>query len=121
MGYYTRHTMAARGTNLTPERVEEINQWLKDKDLIRYAFEEGTWNSGAANFMEGDWECYGECKWYEHHEDMTALSQAFPDITFRVEGEGEDRYDNWVEYYLNGDCEHCVTVVEFEEPTRIKW
>lgn len=46
----------------------------------------------------------GECiKWYNYNEDMLALSRKYPDVTFRVDGEGESSADIWVRWYRNGE------------------
>lgn len=123
MGYYTYHTLTAKSKTLTPELIEEINEWLAKRQVIDYALRKGEYCGECAETCErwSEWEDAGECSWYEHREDMEALSKAFPDITFCLHGEGDSREDVWDEYWLNGDCERCQAVLEIPEPTRIKW
>lgn len=122
MGYYTSHTMSAKGKTLTPELVEEINKWLEERRIIGYALDEGAWGTlPEPDMMCAEWYCFGEVKWYEHPEDMEALSKAFPEITFLLHGDGEDKHDEWDEYWLNGECERCIAITIIESPKRIKW
>jgi len=44
----------------------------------------------------------GEYKWYEHMEDMQTLSKKYPDNLFTLYGQGEERDDNWVAYFMQG-------------------
>lgn len=41
-------------------------------------------------------------KWYDHEVEMIAMSKAFPDLWFRLDGYGEDREDIWYEVYHDG-------------------
>ena len=117
MGYYTYHTMSAKGKTLTPELVEEINKWLEERRIIGYALDEGDFIMGGF----ASWDYHNNVKWYEHPEDMEALSKAFPEVTFCLHGDGEYKHDEWDEYWLNGECERCQAQVHIPEPTRIKW
>ena len=122
MGYYTYHTLYAKGKTLTPEIVDAIGNWLKERKLVNYALEaEGWFDIDFAGCSIAEWQPSGECKWYEHKQDMEALSKAFPDVTFCLHGDGEEKHDEWNEYWLNGDCECCQVEVHIPEPTRIKW
>lgn len=58
-------------------------------------------------------------KWYDHDEDMLALSKAFPNIVFVLTGEGEDRDDNWISYYKNGQIEVCHGRIVYDEPRSV--
>lgn len=41
-------------------------------------------------------------KWYDYEEDMERLSRAYPEITVRVNGDGEDSDDLWQDFWYNG-------------------
>lgn len=41
-------------------------------------------------------------KWYDYEEDMERLSRAYPEITVRVNGDGEDSDDLWQDFWHNG-------------------
>ena len=68
----------------------------------------------SANFPKtyGEWffrellsGCAEEIKWYEHDEDMTSISEQYPDILFTLHGEGEESGDIWIKYYKGGKCQ----------------
>lgn len=42
------------------------------------------------------------CKWYEHEQDLLALSAKHPDVLFTLHGEGEEAGDVWRKYFLGG-------------------
>lgn len=50
---------------------------------------------------------FGEIKWYEHDADCVVLSLDFPDVVFRLEGQGQERGDDWYTYYKNGKYQIC--------------
>ena len=41
-------------------------------------------------------EPYDEMKWYDWNKDMSQFANEFPDVEFRLEGNGEDKDDWWV-------------------------
>ena len=43
-------------------------------------------------------------KWYDYEEDMERLSRAYPEITVRVNGDGEDSDDLWQDFWHAGKC-----------------
>lgn len=68
-------------------------------------------------FDSGDAECgcYGTATWNNVDEDMKLLSARFPDVIFKLRGDGEDRDDMWIHYYKGGRVMNdglVVTIVE---------
>ena len=118
MGYMTAYNLEAKCGNFTEEKLEAINAWLRHNEVIGYALREGTF-TGTADLCA--WDMHDEVKWYEADEDMKELSKAFPDVTFRLHGEGEDHGDVWDYYWLNGHGEICCAVIRMPEPSRISW
>lgn len=59
-------------------------------------------------------------KWYEHNLEMVELSKEFPDILFDLYGEGENSYDMWHKYYLNGKVQNAPARVAFDPFDPIK-
>lgn len=97
------------------------------KEVIEYLLSLETWDlfhdsiklevEGAAS-KDRNWCVTYACKWYEHDEDMKALSLKFQDVIFMLHGEGEEEKDKWNKYYLNGMVQTCnasivVTYPEF--------
>ena len=126
MGYYTSHTLTVRGEALqnadAAHRIlGELNEWLTARGIIGYALSDGACVDGRLFQVEIQFDYPDCCKWYEHDEDMTACSLAFPELTFCLHGEGEDQFDYWDTYYHNGESEECYVKWEIPKPTRIKW
>lgn len=106
MGYYTYYNLEAyeNGAHVTTEREEEICTVASEITGIAFDhFEDLSWDS---------------MKWYDHEDDMLELSKRFPDVTFVLYGEGEERDDNWVAYYKNGDSEYCGARIVYDRPTK---
>jgi hypothetical protein len=59
---------------------------------------------------------YDSMKWYDHDTEMIQISKDFPDVYFVLYGEGEERDDNWVKFYHNGESECCMARITYERP-----
>lgn len=85
MGYNTRYELSVLNVAELPEELLET-QVDGDYASIKALVE------GYADVM----------KWYEHEEEMAALSLRFPDYVFELSGEGEDQGDVWVKWFKAG-------------------
>lgn len=93
MGYYTRHTLT-----------------IVEGDDHETDHEKGI---AESNDYMG---CFDEeIKWYDHEEDMRKYSKKYPDVLFKIEGEGEESGDLWVEYHKNGRMQRCKGKITFDE------
>lgn len=106
MGYWTYYNL----------QVFEISQTSRTKNNIRKIDAEdvpGIFTSlSIAETPRGSWTplkdgtcayCDGEgVKWYEHHEEMKAVSKAKPEFLFVLDGQGEEPSDRWRSFYRNG-------------------
>ena len=108
----------ADGTNVTPEQVDAINEWLEGRQIIGYALDEC---KITKSMKLVEWGGCDTAKWYDSDDDMTELSKSFPDCLFRLYGEGEDRDDTWENYYWNGKSEQCRMICTWEQPKEIPW
>ena len=96
MGYYTKFDLSILNDN--NYLLDEILENNKD---LQYCLDE-------------------ECKWYEHRDDMIKISLNHKDKIFRLEGNGEEDGDLWVEFYKNGEwryfkSEIVITHKEYNE------
>lgn len=89
MGYYTRYEVEALNNSL------ELDMALMghDTDLEHLI---GNYTNGYENPFDD------RCKWYDHMMDMERFSKDFPNVTFKLSGEGEEMPDLWVAYFRNG-------------------
>lgn len=107
MGYYTRYEL---------EIIEKPKSFDEDK-LEFFMFKKQKGGSSFMYAMEyegGYFEAGGECKWYEHDSDMQELSKEFPELVFKLSGEGEESGDIWVKYYKGGKCHTAKAVITVE-------
>jgi hypothetical protein len=105
MGYYTRYELEVKEGNV---KIEDILEQVENKfDGLYYAVDE--WGKTLQ-----------ETKWYEHDEEMKELSKLFPDVVFKLKGEGEESGDVWINYYKNGKMQSCPAKITFDEFDEIK-
>jgi hypothetical protein len=88
MGYYTNFDIS--------QNTEEVQQDIES--VSGYGFYSGC--------VDG--------KWYGWEKDCKEVSLKHPNILIRVEGDGEERGDQWKAYFLNGKSQVCKAVITFE-------
>ena len=88
MGYYTDYSL-----------VTDAEEVLSTEEYA--IFEQAVYGDGNVH----DLYLEDHCKWYHWSDDMTALSQSFPTVTFALRGEGEEPGDLWIAYFFNGKKE----------------
>lgn len=115
MGYYTYYSLEIKGIK-NEDEFNDIQDYLKEKELLGYAFSPSKYYSGDdIQFLD----TYEDCKWYEWDQDMQDIAKRFPDITFRLNGEGEEHGDVWQAYYHGDESEKCES--EIPPPKTIEW
>lgn len=88
MGYYTRYEIEAMNDSM------ELDMALMSRDMdLEHLIASYT---GYENPFDDT------CKWYDHMIDMGQFSKDFPNVTFKLSGEGEEMTDLWVAYFRNG-------------------
>ena len=97
MGYNTKYTISMSGSASSEEEAEILATPICD-DLT------------VALFVDGD---VVEIKWYEHENDMTALSIKYPHVTFTLEGCGEEAPDLWRKYFLGGQMQYAGAEITY--------
>ena len=105
MGYYTDYYLKA--TPVSEEQYKSISALLKElRDVVEECFDN----------CVGYWENTQDT-WYQSFDDMVLVSRQFPEVLFALTGYGDDRDDQWIEYFKNGRVQHC-SVYSLEEPLR---
>ena len=117
MGYYTEHSLTVRNVK-SKEEFDELSEFLKEKELIGYAFSEGTY---VPNYKEAEFLCFDSVKWYDHSACMVQVAEKFPTMYFELEGVGEEFGDFWKEYYHDMDIEECRGEIVYEQPKKVQW
>lgn len=114
MGYYTYYSLEVHGIKNVKEH--KALQEIISKDCYAFRTDDCDDYDCEAYFPASD-----EVKWYEHEENMIKISKQFPNMTFCLEGVGEDREDMWRKYFHNGDVEYCPAHIEYPAPRKIQW
>lgn len=96
MGYYTAFDLKWDDAEVD----DQVAEWIESTDYPMTAFQ-----------PNGDTE--DTCKWYDHEDDVSALSKLHPTVLFTLSGEGEESGDIWRKYFLNGKMEACKAVITF--------
>lgn len=115
MGYYTTYSLKILNNK---EDLESSNEFFYDTsfedysmDLIskfikKYEIEYVINSDGTPN---------DTAKWYEHEEQLIEFSKLYPNVIFKLKGEGEESGDLWIKYFKNGKHQYCEAIVTFEE------
>jgi hypothetical protein len=125
MGYYTYYRLNIHKDNREPAKknwtkLADIKkndpygeeQWENDDDPI--AVLRG-FSEEAEYALDEDGNCSGEdTQWYDHEKDLIRLSEMFPDIIFRLRGNGQYPQDMWEKYYKNGKSQLCKARITFD-------
>lgn len=114
MGYYTRYDVTFydattgfeidQSSNLGIELLRQIIAKIEDC----YTYEVGA--------TETIWYFDEALKWYDHHCDMTDLALKYPNVIFKLTGEGEERDDVWVKYYHGEKFEGAYAELIYPQP-----
>lgn len=114
MGYYTSYYMEVKGCK-DEQCFSKLTKEMKKYDLFGYVFDEPSYDEGPVQYFS----TFDMQKWYEHEEELTAISKLFPELTFRLSGNGEGYDDCWEKYFKNGESEYCEMTIP--PPKHIKW
>jgi hypothetical protein len=106
MGYYTDYNLSIHSGVVHFEGLVEILE-----EISGYEWDLNVTNSA---WMNG--------KWYDHDEHMVRLSKMFPDVTFQLDGEGEESGDIWRAWYKNGwsYCTKAKIVLDSFDETKLQ-
>lgn len=108
MGYYTHYRLHIENQDyedITNEVAEKVSKKFSEICVDDYYAEEDWLKDYVING-------YDTVKWYDYEEDMVALSAAFPEYVFYLEGVGEDYGDWWKQVFYAGRKSGCNVVEE---------
>lgn len=99
MGYYTQFLIT-----WDKHEDETIDQAIEKKfnEITGIDEESFGW---SYDVWDGDKKTYSitfNAKWYNWKKDMNELSRAYPDMIFRVTGDGEESGDFWKSIWKDG-------------------
>ena len=119
MGYYTDYSLSISGWTVTDgvfketslkdvpkERIDALKREIEKMQVFEYVNIKPGFGCGDA---------WVNAKWYDHDEDMLALSCRFPDFFFSLNGSGEEQDDLWSTYYCNGKMQECRAEIVWPE------
>ena len=115
MGFYSRYRLQVK--SVEESDVGSVVEAIKEQDLFNYVFDEHFYDE---NWKTLSFDPYEEQKWYSYEIDMMEVSKKFPELVFKLYCESEDG-SYWVEYFHNGEYEHCDGYVVYDEPKKILW
>lgn len=106
MSYYTSYSLFAH-----PVSDDETAQKIADELYACGALDTALDSSYILADGNVKFDPYDPVKWYDHDEDMRAVSREFPDIHFELHGKGEDNDDIWTQHFVNGKAQLCMAEI----------
>lgn len=94
MGYYTTYKLQIHNPEKMPANKNVIKEFVETTEFVEHYLDEEGNNLDTA-------------KWYEHETDLKAFSKKYPEIIFKLSGEGEESGDIWSKYFQNGKMQDC--------------
>lgn len=114
--YMTKYELEVH--NVQKDRFQELRNVLRDISVVDDILDDGYYLEKPKDAI---FYANNEATWDDHDLDMLSISEKFPEMTFKLKGEGEDREDMWETYYHNGVKEECRAVVQYPTPKIIEW
>lgn len=123
MGYYTYYSMGILDIDNKGYDSYKIAKYMLDKQkesdrfyAFKYELEDFVKNEEVESEIRYELSLDGddECKWYDNEDDMCLLSKEFPDVLFKLHGEGENNEDIWNKYFMNGKMQYCPAKIIYE-------
>jgi len=129
MGYYTNYKISVKGKLENKQRVAELEKAKKEAEALTGKLKElalaavdkelnSEKNIDIQKVVSGKigYNPFGDqTKWYEHENDMKAISKEYPDVILKLEGEGEESGDIWVKYFVNGKMQTAAAKITFDD------
>ena len=103
MGYYTQYALTVMHTETEdPDTLyNNIRQELSDA----YGY--------VGLFGDYEGEFGSDTKWYEHENNVRAISKKYRDTLIVLEGIGEASGDMWRKYFYNGKMQNAPALITY--------
>ena len=96
MGYLTNFSLEMKKDSRTKESFFEILKTFSEMKGFSYIYKCNKEEIKKAYQDEDFYELYiGEWKWYECETELEKIGRKFPNVLFKLKGEGENREDVW--------------------------
>lgn len=103
MGYYTRYKLTV--VNQDHNQYALLTQFMATKPETSEGYEwREVFNMTSDNI-----------KWYSYRQDVLNLSVEYPDLVFKLHGDGEEPGDMWNHYFKNGLEQRCKVKIVYDE------
>lgn len=117
MGYATYYTLEVLDVDHKGYDAMQIAKYIQEKqeedEFYAFASEISDFIESGSHDEEFVFDCDEECKWDDHESEMIELSKTFPDIVFKLHGEGEENGDLWDQYFMNGRMQYCPAEIVY--------
>lgn len=103
-----------RISKLSEEEFNDICDALEDMNI---------WDNVGDIYDDGWWFASMYGGWRQWENDMLELSKKFPKFLFTLFGEGEDAYDLWCAYFVNGAVQNAPAKITYDafDPERLDY
>lgn len=102
MGYYTRYRLTVWDHKTEKNVTSDYIKSYLNSALVSLSF---TWD-------EIDQEIRADLHWFDHEDEMKALSFKEPTYCFHLKGKGDDETDVWTKYFYQGQMQVESTDVD---------
>lgn len=129
MGYYTRYSMEIQDIDNKGYDSYKIAKYMLNKQeesnrfyAFEYELKDFVENEDTQSRTKCELSLGGddEYEWYDNEDDMLLLSKEFPDVLFKLHGEGEDNKDIWDKYFINSKMQYCPAEIIYPPFDRTK-
>lgn len=114
MGYETRYSLEVEQTKIMKEVCGVDREGKPATIFVEEYIDKSFFERDIAELSGYQYVWSDMCKWYDHEVDMRNYSKNFPEVIFKLEGEGEESGDLWVKYFKNGKMQVCKARIEFD-------
>ena len=120
MGYYTSYNLTVKKREgllfAEVERETELEIAKKLCEISDWFYTDFNETIEKSDYPLAELIGFDTIKWYDHYNEMVALSKEFPSLYFELEGFGEERDDMWREYFHNGEGMHSDAKITYDTP-----